>query len=576
MSINFKYIIIVFFSLILTSCVRSKRFTQKPEQYKSDLQINSKYDEIETFINGDETYVLAKYNINGRIHFEVLKTIIKDDCTCDITPVNDLFDGMIPTAAPCVRKNKSNGLTEYYFSAKKCKDCDSDLYYSYKIDSTYSKPVPIDIDLNSKNDEIQPRISEDGEKLLFVSNNNSIGGKDIFISKKDKKGVWTKAENLGEEVNTEFDEETPNFGKNDEIYFSTNGKNDDRNFDIHKINYDFRKNKVVEVTRLPDIINTPYNEKSYSVYNDEVFYSSDRFGNYDIVREKRCMGAMLSLELFSNQSIIENTQVIIRNADGEEIINEFASSGYLEYDLLQNESYELEILNECLDSFDIVKEINIPCNDAKNLVYNYKINYPNQVYSYEFEETNIPFFVTGYYHPNTTRNLNDLKLLFKQNRFISDSTNFVEEPVAKYEKYALEIDKAFQDIKEHLSKKVKEYNSNCFDNSQYLRITVTGFADPRAIADGMKYFGASIKDKSVDLEINNGDLFDNMQLSKLRAYHTANEVKSMLLTIPNYENIKDRIIWVVKGKGEAINKNQNLDLSRRVLIKIESIPYESN
>ena len=67
-----------------------------------------------------------------------------------------------------------------------------------------------------------------------------------------------------------------------------------------------------------------------------------------------------------------------------------------------------------------------------------------------------------------------------------------------------------------------------------------------------------------------------MQLSKLRAYHTANEVKSMLLTIPNYENIKDRIIWVVKGKGEAINKNQNLDLSRRVLIKIESIPYESN
>jgi len=40
---------------------------------------------------------------------------------------------------------------------------------------------------------------------------------------------------------------------------------------------------------------------------------------------------------------------------------------------------------------------------------------PDYTVEFNFEEYDIPFFVTGYYRPNTTENLSELKKLFKHN-----------------------------------------------------------------------------------------------------------------------------------------------------------------
>lgn len=576
MNFNFRHILIFSTLILFYSCVPSKQYSQDGENYRSDLRINSKYHEFDPVVNGNDIYLLAEYNINGKKYTEALKTTFRDGDTYDIVTFNKIYDGMIPTSSPSVYFNKNTGMNEFYFSAKECEECDSDLYYTFSIDTIFAKPIPVDLDLNSEFDEIQPRISRDGKKLLFASKNNSYGKYDIFLSQKNLNGIWTYPVNLGDRVNSLENEDSPTFGRNNEIYFASNGYSRNKNYDVYRVNYDYSRNEVEEVLRLPDLINTNYDEKSYNTINDDVIYTSNRLGNYDLFREFRCMNAFLSIELDSEQKTIENTQIIIKNEDGVEIINEYVNSLYNEYNLMQNNIYEVEVKNDCINNFSVKKLINIPCDDIKNLVYNYKITLPSKDYSYDIEEVNIPFFVTGYYYPNTTKNLNELKLLFKENRFSSDSTSYVEEPGEKYEKYALEIDKAFNSMENHLKDKFSEYDKNCFTNNEFIRITVVGFSDPRVIAKGMKYFGPSIEDKSIDLKISNADDFNNKQLSRLRAYHTANELKSKIEKLPNFDKFKNRIVWNINGEGKINSKDKNFDLSRRVMIKIETIPYESN
>lgn len=576
MQVLYKHIYLVIILTLLVSCVKNKEFTQDKVEYKSALRINSQYDEIDPIIYEDNLYVLAVYNINSKTYSEVLKSQIRDNDTYDIIVFDQIYNGMIPTSTPSIFYNKLTKIREYYFSARECEECDSDLFYTFEIDDIFATPIPLDVELNSDFDELQPRISENGKKLIFVSSNNSIGGKDLFYTVKNSNGYWESPKNFGFKINTVLDEESPIFGKNNNFYFSSNGISKKNNFDIYKVGYDFNRNNIESITKLPDVINTNYNEKSYNQYEDFVYYSSDRFGNYDIIQDYRCMNALLSLEFEAEYNDLENTRVIIKNEDGVEIINEIVSNKYLEYELLQNNMYEIEIKNDCFKDFNFKKVLNIPCNDIKNLVYNYKINIPTNRLEYSFEEVNIPFFVTGYYYPNTSRNLNELKLLFKQNRFSSDSTNYVEEPSEKYEKYALEIDKAFNSIKELVQNKFSSYENGCFSNNEFIKINIIGFSDPRVIAKGMKYFGPSISDNSVDLNIANGDNFNNLQLSKLRAYHTANEIKHILSNLPNYEKYKNQIIWNISGQTEKNNNIKNFDLSRRVMIKIENIPYENN
>jgi len=68
-----------------------------------------------------------------------------------------------------------------------------------------------------------PSINEDGTVLYFSSDmNGGFGGKDIYRSRY-KNGEWTKPENLGEIINTTYDEVFPFIHLNRTLYFSSNG-----------------------------------------------------------------------------------------------------------------------------------------------------------------------------------------------------------------------------------------------------------------------------------------------------------------------------------------------------------------
>ncbi len=100
-----------------------------------------------------------------------------------------------------------------------------DLYISRKTGDTWSAPANLGPAINSRSWESQPSLSADGRTLYFVSSRpGGKGGNDIYVSSLSADGEWSSPENLGETINTAFDEISPFLHANGQtLYFSSNG-----------------------------------------------------------------------------------------------------------------------------------------------------------------------------------------------------------------------------------------------------------------------------------------------------------------------------------------------------------------
>ncbi|WAC39950.1 OmpA family protein [Pedobacter sp. SL55] len=100
-----------------------------------------------------------------------------------------------------------------------------DIYVCRREGNDWSKPINLGQTINTGEWESQPSISADGSTLYFLSNRpGGFGGYDIWKSVMDDEGYWTTPINLGPNVNTPYDEATPFIhpdGKT--LYFSSDG-----------------------------------------------------------------------------------------------------------------------------------------------------------------------------------------------------------------------------------------------------------------------------------------------------------------------------------------------------------------
>ena len=111
---------------------------------------------------------------------------------------------------------------------------EGNLYISRLNGNQWSAPGKLDKTINTKGWEENEYISANGNMLYFTSNREGgYGGIDIYKSKKMANGEWGKATNLGPAINTCYDERAP-FIHTDGVtlYFSSNGHNTARDFDI--------------------------------------------------------------------------------------------------------------------------------------------------------------------------------------------------------------------------------------------------------------------------------------------------------------------------------------------------------
>lgn len=110
------------------------------------------------------------------------------------------------------------------------------IYYSEKEGERWSSVKKMSKTINSRNNETHASITKDGQAIYFVSDApGGFGGKDIYVSYKDKKGRWGTPSNLGEVINTEFEEETPFLSEDGKtLYFASEAHSSMGGYDIFK------------------------------------------------------------------------------------------------------------------------------------------------------------------------------------------------------------------------------------------------------------------------------------------------------------------------------------------------------
>ena len=102
-------------------------------------------------------------------------------------------------------------------------------------EGSYSKPEKLDAKINSGGEEIAASITVDGNTLYFASSRkDGIGGTDIYVCIKLGK-KWSVPQNAGPDINTPFDEDFPNISPDGKtLYFSSKGHTSMGGYDIFK------------------------------------------------------------------------------------------------------------------------------------------------------------------------------------------------------------------------------------------------------------------------------------------------------------------------------------------------------
>ncbi|MBE9480254.1 MAG: PD40 domain-containing protein [Bacteroidetes bacterium] len=173
-----------------------------------------------------------------------------------------------------------------------------DLYYSKKSGNNWSKPKNLGPVVNSNKWESQPSFSSDGKTLYFTSNRNGgRGSSDIWKTILLADGTWSQPENLGVPVNTTKAEMSPFIHPDDQtLYFSSEGHvgmgGADLFYSKKEINGNWSKpiNLGYPINTLADEINIVVNAKG-----DKAYISSDKFGgkgkfdiySFDLYEEAR-------------------------------------------------------------------------------------------------------------------------------------------------------------------------------------------------------------------------------------------------------------------------------------------------
>ncbi len=101
----------------------------------------------------------------------------------------------------------------------------SDVFVSRFEGGRWSEAEPLGSNINGRTSETHASISKDGNTLYFTSDRRSgFGSFDIYMSRKDAEGVWGVATNLGQVINTTYEEHTPFISGDDSIlFFSSQG-----------------------------------------------------------------------------------------------------------------------------------------------------------------------------------------------------------------------------------------------------------------------------------------------------------------------------------------------------------------
>lgn len=162
------------------------------------------YNEATVAVSGDERRIFAYIDQTG--NGDIYTSTLRDNKYQDLEIITD--NGINTDAWETHMAESPDGMRKYFVSDREGGFGGRDIYMIKKLGKDlWSAPENLGPTINTKYDEDSPFISIDNKTMYFSHNGEkSMGGFDIFKSKRDGQGNWTAPENLGYPLNTTSDE----------------------------------------------------------------------------------------------------------------------------------------------------------------------------------------------------------------------------------------------------------------------------------------------------------------------------------------------------------------------------------
>ena len=151
------------------------------------------------------------------------------------------------------------------------------------------KPVTLPEPLNTKEEESGATLSPSGDTLIFSSmRKDGFGGLDLYMSIKLPDNNWGTPKNLGDQINTKFNEDYPMLSSDGKtLWFASNGPSSMGGYDIFVSKWNSAEGKWSSPRNMGYPINNVYDNHVISfIRNQRYAYVSDvrpeGLGGYDI------------------------------------------------------------------------------------------------------------------------------------------------------------------------------------------------------------------------------------------------------------------------------------------------------
>ncbi len=244
-----------------------------------------------------------------------------------------------------------NEKTVYYTRSSKDNSLDFKLYKAVLEEDSHGNWVNNELlSINKENVSIEtPFVNHAGDKLYFSANfQDAVGGYDLYVSDIKADGTLGVPKNLGKTINTSFDDKYPALSLDDKyLYFASKGHENIGGFDLFTSKISKRGYKTPR--NMGNTINTVYDEVAYFLAaKNKGYVSSNRpngRGGYDIYTATNeeviqfLKGKVLDLE---TQIKLPNTIVILKDEDGNEIARTITEAdATYSFNVVPFESYSL-------------------------------------------------------------------------------------------------------------------------------------------------------------------------------------------------------------------------------------------
>jgi len=252
------------------------------------------------------------------------------------------------------------------------------IYFSRFENKDWTIPEKVGSNINTSANETHATISSDGTTLIFISDrDNGKGGKDLYVVHRLPDGEWGLAQNMGDVLNTPYDEEGPFLHPDGyTLYFSSKGHNSMGGYDLF---YSELQNDSIwgAPVNMGYPINTTVDDVYYvlSANGKRAYFSSirkDGFGGRDLyvmnllsLPERSSAVIKGNVQMEGTAEIPKNIIINVRESDTGKMVGRYKpnkESGYYIIILRQGKDYTFTC--ESPDLIFYPEKISIPTRTA--------------------------------------------------------------------------------------------------------------------------------------------------------------------------------------------------------------------